>query len=111
MKLAIVGKEDHLGDFSGESYAEKVRKRIAELGLEDAVYWAGWHDDTPAIMIDFDVQAVPSWEEPFGLVVTEGMALQNPIVGFASGALPEIITMAWKACLFRRKTRTPSPPR
>ena len=92
VKLAIVGKADHLGDFSGESYADKVEKRIAELGLEDAVYRAGWRDDTAAIMADFDVQAVPSWEEPFGLVVTEGMALQNPIVGFASGALPEIIT-------------------
>lgn len=92
VRLAIVGKADHLGDFSGESYADKVEKRIAELGLNDAVYRAGWQDDTPAIMADFDVQAVPSWEEPFGLVVTEGMALQNPIVGFASGALPEIIT-------------------
>ena len=92
VKLAIVGVEDHLGDCSGESYAEKVRKRIVELNLQDAVYWIGWRDDTAAIMIDFDVQAVPSWEEPFGLVVTEGMAMQRPIVGYASGALPEIIT-------------------
>lgn len=92
VKLAIIGVEDHLGDFSGESYAEKVRTRIKELGLQNAVYWIGWRSDTAAIMADFDVQAVPSWEEPFGLVVTEGMAMQRPIVGYASGALPEIIT-------------------
>ncbi len=92
VRLAIIGREDHLGDFSGETYAAKVKKRIAELGLEDAVHWTGWRDDTAALMLDFDVQAVPSWEEPFGLVVTEGMALQRPMVGFASGALPEIIT-------------------
>ena len=92
VKLAIIGVEDHLGNFSGESYADKVRKRTAELGLENAVHWIGWRDDTAAMMLDFDVQAVPSWEEPFGLVVTEGMAMQRPIVGYASGALPEIIT-------------------
>jgi glycosyltransferase involved in cell wall biosynthesis len=43
-------------------------------------------------MADFDVLAVPSWEEPFGLVVTEGMAMEKPVVSFTSGALPEIVT-------------------
>ena len=92
VRLAIVGASDSLGENLAESYAVKVRKRVAELGLDDAVYWTGWRDDTAAMMADFDAQAVPSWEEPFGLVVTEGMALEKPIVGYQTGALPEIVT-------------------
>ncbi len=92
VRLAIVGKEDTLAVQSADSYAGQVRRRIAELGLEENVIWAGWFDAMPEVMADLDVLAVPSWEEPFGLVVTEGMAMQRPVVGFASGALPEIIT-------------------
>ncbi len=32
-----------------------------------------------------------SWEEPFGLVMTEAMACGTPVVAFARGAAPEII--------------------
>jgi glycosyltransferase involved in cell wall biosynthesis len=92
VRLAIVGKEDRLAGPNADSYAEAVRRRIAELRLEANVLWAGWFDDMPAVMADLDVLAVPSWEEPFGLVVTEAMAMERPVVGFCSGALPEIIT-------------------
>lgn len=92
VRLAIVGKEDLLAVQGTESYAAQVRRRVVELGLEENVLWAGWHDAMPQVMADLDVVAVPSWEEPFGLVVVEGMALERPVVGFRSGALPEIIT-------------------
>jgi glycosyltransferase involved in cell wall biosynthesis len=91
-RLVIIGKEDRLATLTDDSFEATVRDRIAELGLRQSVDWAGWHDDMPAVMADLDVLAVPSWEEPFGLVVTEGMAMERPIVGFASGALPEILT-------------------
>ena len=91
-RLVIIGKEDKLATLTGDSFEAKVRARIAELGLASKVIWAGWHDDMPAVMAALDVLAVPSWEEPFGLVVTEGMAMERPVVGFASGALPEILT-------------------
>ena len=91
-RLVIIGKEDRLATLTDDSFEAKVRSRVAELGLEKSVTWAGWHDNMPAVMTDLDVLAVPSWEEPFGLVVTEGMAMERPIVGFASGALPEILT-------------------
>jgi glycosyltransferase involved in cell wall biosynthesis len=92
VRLAIVGVEDTLAAPGGESYAEQVRRRSAALGLEENVLWCGWCDAMPQVMADLDVLAIPSWEEPFGLVVTECMAMQKPVVGFASGALPEIIT-------------------
>jgi glycosyltransferase involved in cell wall biosynthesis len=33
----------------------------------------------------------PAWDEPFGLVVTEALACGTPVVGFARGALPELV--------------------
>ena len=88
-QLAIIGKEDTLT--SPDDYRAQVATKIAELGLGDCVHFVGWSDDIPAVLQELDVLAVPSWEEPFGLVVTEAMLSQRPVVGFASGALPEII--------------------
>ena len=90
-RLAVIGVEDRLAS-GGESYAEGVRSRAAELGVADAIVWAGWHDAMPEVFADLDVVCVPSYEEPFGLVVTEALSMERPVVGFASGALPEIIT-------------------
>lgn len=103
VQLAIVGKEDTLAFKSDEIYADQVRRRIAELRLEENVIWAGWFDEMPSVMADLDVLAVPSWEEPFGLVVTEGMAMRRPIVAFASGALPEIVTDGEEGLLVPQK--------
>lgn len=33
----------------------------------------------------------PAWEEPYGLVVSEALACGTPVVGFARGALPELV--------------------
>jgi glycosyltransferase involved in cell wall biosynthesis len=98
VQLAIVGHED-LASQSGVEYSRRLRGRIAELGMEDCVRWVGWREDTPEVMADLDILAVPSWEEPFGLVVTEAMAMERPVVGYASGALPEIITSGMEGLL------------
>lgn len=88
--LAIVGREDTLMG-GGDAYGDAIRSRAEELGLGESVRWAGWFDDMPSVFADLDVACVPSWEEPFGLVVTEAMAMRKPVVGYRSGALPEII--------------------
>ena len=92
VRLAIIGKEDLLAAGAGPPFPQQVRERIARYGLERNVLWIGWSDRMPQIMRDLDVLAMPSWEEPFGLAVTEALAMETPVVGFASGALPEIMT-------------------
>jgi glycosyltransferase involved in cell wall biosynthesis len=36
----------------------------------------------------------PCWDEPYGLVVAEALALGTPVLGFARGALPELLDPA-----------------
>jgi len=92
VQLAMIGKEDLLAVDGSPAFGARLRDRIQELGLEKHVHWVGWFDDMPSAISDLDVLAMPSWEEPFGLAVVEAMAMEKPVVGFASGALPEIIT-------------------
>jgi glycosyltransferase involved in cell wall biosynthesis len=91
VRLIIIGKEDILATNSAESYTTRVKRRIQELGLQENVIWAGWFEEMAPLYADLDVVCVPSYEEPFGLVVTEAMAMERAVVGFDSGALPEII--------------------
>ncbi len=90
--LVIVGLEDRFTADLPDSFGAKVRARIVELNLQESIFWAGWHDDMPRVMRDLDLLCVPSWEEPFGLVCTEAMAMRRPVVGFHAGGLPEILT-------------------
>ncbi len=87
-RLVIVGRATP----ADADYVASVKQRIAELNLVGSVDWVPWMADVRAGMSDIDIMAMPSWEEPFGLVVTECMALERPVVGYASGALPEIVT-------------------
>jgi glycosyltransferase involved in cell wall biosynthesis len=92
VRLFIVGWEDTWMDQGEEGYGAQVRRRIEELGLTENVIWTGWIEEAPGVFTDLDMVCVPSYEEPFGLVVTEAMSMGRPVVGFNSGALPEIIT-------------------
>ena len=91
-RLVFVGRATGIDTEGDLSYLGQIKGRISELNLTDAVDWVDWVADTPGLMKDLDVLALPSWEEPFGLVVTEAMAMERPVVAYASGAVPEIIT-------------------
>ncbi len=90
-RLVLLGRLKAPDAGAPADYLASLRQRITELGMTDAVDWVEWTDEVPAIMTDLDILVVPSWEEPFGLVVTEGMAMERPVVGYASGALPELV--------------------
>lgn len=92
VRLAIVGEPDLSATAGDAPFIDQLRRRISELGQEQSVIWAGRRSDIPQVMHDLDLLCVPSWEEPFGLVVTEAMAMRTPVVGSASGALPEIVS-------------------
>jgi glycosyltransferase involved in cell wall biosynthesis len=91
-RLLIVGRPTDDDAAVPGGYVASIKRRISELHLDEAVTWVDWLGDVRGVMTDLDVMAMPSIEEPFGLVATECMAMERPVVGYTSGSLPELIT-------------------
>jgi L-malate glycosyltransferase len=77
--------------FDNRAYAEDLRARVREGGLEDRVSWLGQREDVPELLRALDVLLAPSWEEPFGRSLIEAMALAVPVVAASVGGPAEII--------------------
>jgi glycosyltransferase involved in cell wall biosynthesis len=70
------------------------RERLRRLGdqlMPGRVELLGFVDDVDSVLRGASVLAIPSRAEPFGLVALEAMRAAVPVVGFAAGALPEIV--------------------
>ncbi len=79
--LDIVGT----GNMEGE-----LRAMTARLGLCDRVRFDGFRPDPQDWMRAAECIVVPSfWQEPYGLVAAEAVALGKSVVAFAVGGLPE----------------------
>ena len=65
--------------YDNETYGSRLRALVRELGLTGTVEFLGQRDDVPRLMRSLDVLLVPSWEEPFGRVVAEAMAMGVPV--------------------------------
>lgn len=76
-----------------------MRDLAQKLGLSDCVDWLGEYkfEDVPSAIAQMDVLVLPSrtvpnqWQEQFGHVLIEAMAMGVPVVGSASGAIPGVI--------------------
>lgn len=83
LRLTIVGKGN----------AENGLKSLAsQLGLQGNVEFAGFLEpsELDSVYSSCQVLAVPSrWPEPFGMIGLEAAAYAKPVVGFASGGIPD----------------------
>ena len=70
---------------------DELENRVGRLGLDAAAFFTGWLDGAADLMAAFDVLAVPSRWEGFGLVTLEAMARSVPVVASRVSALPEIV--------------------
>jgi glycosyltransferase involved in cell wall biosynthesis len=65
---------------------------IDQVGVRDRVVLTSFpRRDMPEVMAAADIVAVPSYDEPFGLVALEAMATGRPVVGSNTGGIPEIM--------------------
>ena len=79
--LDIVGS----GNMEGE-----LKSLAARLGLGGRVRFRGFQPNPQEWMRAARCVVVPSfWQEPYGLVAAEAVALGRPVVAFAIGGLPE----------------------
>jgi glycosyltransferase involved in cell wall biosynthesis len=77
--------------YDNPAYERLLHERVEALGLTNAVDFAGERGDVEAVLRVLDVLLVPSWEEPFGRVVIEGMATGLPVVATSVGGPASII--------------------
>lgn len=76
---------------SDEPAVKKLQQVITNSTLGGDVILTGYRSDMHQVLQAMDLVCIPSREEPFGLAVIEAMALGLPVVGSATGALPEIL--------------------
>lgn len=67
------------------------REALAAAGRDADVRFAGYHERAAGLMAAFDVLAVPSRYEGFGLPAAEAMAYGAPLVAADATALPEVV--------------------
>lgn len=77
--------------FDNRSYLRMLESEVARLGLEQAVHFIGERSDVPALLRGLDVLVMASWEEPFGRIAAEAMAMGTATVATSVGGPPEFI--------------------
>jgi glycosyltransferase involved in cell wall biosynthesis len=87
VKLAIVGADYPEGSGTTRTLSALAR----ELGVAENVIFTGQRRDVAALLAACDVFALPSFEEPFGLVFAEAMAMKRPVVALSNGGTPEVV--------------------
>lgn len=90
-RLLVVGEDDPRATPGSGSFTEELKSLSRSLGLADRVTFTGFRSDIPRIMAAADVYAMPSFEEPFGVVFLEAMAMRRPVVALDSGGVPEFV--------------------
>jgi glycosyltransferase involved in cell wall biosynthesis len=88
LKLVIVG-EDASG--TGGSFKRELEQLAQKLGVTEHVTFTGGRSDIPNVMAACDVFTLPSFEEPFGLVFLEAMAMERPVIAIDNGGTPEVV--------------------
>jgi glycosyltransferase involved in cell wall biosynthesis len=90
---AVGSIENAMLEVSGEGWWKPAaQKLVARLGLQSRVRFLGWlaPSELDAAYRRAGVVAVPSlWPEPFGMVGLEAMARGRPVVGTATGGIPD----------------------
>jgi glycosyltransferase involved in cell wall biosynthesis len=88
-RLLIVGADEM--EVESGSFTAELKALARSLGVERDVIFTGSRSDVPQIMAACDVFTMPSFEEPFGLVFLEAMAMKKPVVALDNGGTPEVV--------------------
>ncbi len=90
-RLLLVGEDDARATPGGGSYSAELKQLSIDLGLTEHIIFTGFRRDVPQLMAASDIYTMPSFEEPFGMVYLEAMALRKPVVALDNGGAREII--------------------
>lgn len=80
-RVVIVGDDPYGAD----------RDYVREVTQSSEVEHHPWSANAPGLMRHLDVLVLPSYQEPFGTVLAEAMAIGTPVVATAVDGLPEVV--------------------
>jgi glycosyltransferase involved in cell wall biosynthesis len=79
-------------------YRERLKDRVKQLGLAEAIAFLGHRDDALSLIAGSDLVVMPSVSrhhgietEGFPLLALEALAVGTPIVAYSVGGIPEVI--------------------
>lgn len=74
------------------AYADSLPRLVEELGLDDAVFFAGFVEQVADLYAAADIVVNPArFPEPFGRVALEALVAGRPFIGSRVGAIPDVI--------------------
>jgi glycosyltransferase involved in cell wall biosynthesis len=88
-ELVIVGADYTL--LEANSFTAELKALAQSLGVLEHIRFTGGRSDIPNVMAACDIFTLPSFEEPFGLVFLEAMAMQKPVIALDNGGTPEVV--------------------
>jgi glycosyltransferase involved in cell wall biosynthesis len=94
VRLVLAGSAKFVGGSTRHDNAGFVRRLwtlVEELDLCDRVLLLGERTDVPEVLRALDMLLVPSWEEPFGRSVVEGLAVGIPVAATSVGGPREVL--------------------
>ena len=90
LRVLIVGADEIY--VHGGSYTAELKALVERLGITQNVIFTGHRRDAARILAASDLFTMPSFEEPFGVVFLEAMAMRKPVIGIDNGGTPEVVT-------------------
>jgi glycosyltransferase involved in cell wall biosynthesis len=79
--------------FTAQSYVDEVHKLAANAGDALPVDFLGWRDDVGGVLADLDLLVAPSTAaEATTRVILEAFSAGVPVVAYAIGGIPEIVS-------------------
>ncbi len=75
----------------GDDSARLYPQYLARVRASPEAVHVPWHDNAPGLMRHLDVLVAPSYQEAFGTVLSEAMAVGVPVVATRVGGLAEVV--------------------
>jgi len=84
-----------------KEFADRMEEYVKNSGLGNNVKFTGFvgHEDLRVLYSACDIFVLPSFEEGFGIVLTEAMASGKPLVATDVGGIPMQVRDGWNGFL------------
>jgi glycosyltransferase involved in cell wall biosynthesis len=104
VEAAALASDFHVEILGDGSERPRLERLVAERGLSKRVRLRGYMADPRPAVAEADAFVSASLDEPLGLSVLEALAMERPVVAFAGGGIPEIVTDGKTGWLVRERS-------